>query len=142
MFEPQARHQNKIQKVFLLSRFLAKILKVNKIAVKSFLKNLSFGVDFKLQIPPLMYKINKHNISDVRNQVNEHDDDMIFFANAFHQMLALQWYRILAPSERNFKQLVIERLLSIMYSQQGATPFCVAYAEKFYENITKRKSGQ
>ena len=31
-----------------LGRFLAKTLRVNKIAMKSFLKNLSFGVDFKL----------------------------------------------------------------------------------------------
>ena len=30
------------------SRFLAKTLKVNKIVMKSFEKNLSFGVDFKL----------------------------------------------------------------------------------------------
>ena len=52
-FEPQIRHQNKIQKVFFfwrfpLSRFLAKTLGVNKIAMKSFTKHLSFGVDFKL----------------------------------------------------------------------------------------------
>ena len=51
-FEPQTRHQNKIQKVifrrFPLSRFLAKTLRVNKIAMKSFSKNLSFAVDFKL----------------------------------------------------------------------------------------------
>ena len=48
----QVRHQNKIQKVFFprfpLSRFLAKTLRVNKIAMKNFSKNLSFGVDFKL----------------------------------------------------------------------------------------------
>ena len=75
-FESQARDQNKIQKVFLrrfpISRFLAKTLSVNKIAMKSFL-NLSFGVDFKLQIPPLMYKINTHSINGVRNQVNYPD---------------------------------------------------------------------
>ena len=52
-FESQARHQNEIRKVVLrrfpLSRFLAKTLRVNKIAMKSFSeKNLSFGVDFKL----------------------------------------------------------------------------------------------
>ena len=43
-FLPQARHQNKIQKVFLrrypLIRFLAKILRVNKIAIKSSSKHL------------------------------------------------------------------------------------------------------
>ena len=76
-FESQARHQNEIRKVFLrhfpLSRFLAKTLRVNKIAIKSFSKKLSFGVDFKLQVPPLMYKINTHNISSVRNQVNNPD---------------------------------------------------------------------
>ena len=52
VFESQARHQNEIRKVFLwrfpFSRFLAKTLRVNKIAMKSFSKNLSFGVDFKL----------------------------------------------------------------------------------------------
>ena len=76
-FEPQARNQNKMQKVFLrrfsLSRFLATTLRANKIAMKSFSKNLSFEVDLKLQIPPLIYKINTHNISGVRNQVNNPD---------------------------------------------------------------------
>ena len=38
-----------------LSRFLA--------------KNLSFGDDVKLQVPPLAYKINAHNMSGVRSQV-------------------------------------------------------------------------
>ena len=42
----------KIRKVFLrrfpLSRFLAEILRVTEIAMKSFSKNLSFGADFKL----------------------------------------------------------------------------------------------
>ena len=75
--ESQGRHQNEIRKVFLrrfpLSRFLAKTLRINKIAIKSFSKNLSFGVDFKLQDPPLMYKINTHNIRGVRNQVNNPD---------------------------------------------------------------------
>ena len=45
----------------------------NKIAMKSFSKNQSFGVDFKLQVPLLMYKINTHIISGVRNQVNNPD---------------------------------------------------------------------
>ena len=36
--------------------------------MKSFSKNLSFGVDFKLQVPPLMYKINTHNLSGVRSK--------------------------------------------------------------------------
>ena len=57
-FEPQSKHQNKIQKS-------VKILRVNKIGMKSF--------DFKLQVLPLMYKINTHNISGVRNQVNNPD---------------------------------------------------------------------
>ena len=30
-------------------------------------KNLSFGVDFKLKVPQLMFKINTHNISGVKN---------------------------------------------------------------------------
>ena len=72
-FETQDRHQNKVRKVFLRrhphSRFLAKTLRV----MKSFSRNLSFGVDIKLQVPPLMYKINKHDIRGVRNQVNNPD---------------------------------------------------------------------
>ena len=40
VFEPQARHQYKIQKVFIrwfpLSRYLVKTLRINKIAMKSF----------------------------------------------------------------------------------------------------------
>ena len=42
--------------------------------MKIFSKNLSFGVDFQLQVPPpLLYKINTHNISGVRNKVNTPD---------------------------------------------------------------------
>ena len=36
--------------------------------MKCCLINLLFGVDFKLQVPPLT-----HNVSDVRNQVNNPD---------------------------------------------------------------------
>ena len=45
-----------------LIRFLAKTVRVNKIAMKKLLKNLSFGVGVKLYVPPLMYKINALNI--------------------------------------------------------------------------------
>ena len=38
-----------------------------KIAIKKFLKNLSFGVDVKLQVPPLMYKINAYSMSGVKS---------------------------------------------------------------------------
>ena len=41
--------------------------------MKSFSKYLSFGVDFKLQVPLLMYKNNTHHICGVRNQVNNPD---------------------------------------------------------------------
>ena len=49
----QVSHQKlKYEKIFLrrlpLSRFLAKPLKVNKSAMKEFLKNLTFEVDVKL----------------------------------------------------------------------------------------------
>ena len=37
--------------------------------MKKLLKNLSFGVDFELQVPLLMYKIKAHNISGVRRIV-------------------------------------------------------------------------
>ena len=30
---------------------------------------IAFGIDFKLQVPPLLYKIKAHNISDVINKV-------------------------------------------------------------------------
>ena len=40
-----------------------------KSAMKKFLKNLSFGVEVKLQVPPLMYGINAHNMNSVRSQV-------------------------------------------------------------------------
>ena len=43
-------------------------LQFDEPAMKKFLKNLSFGVDIKLQIPPLTYKINSHNMSAVRSQ--------------------------------------------------------------------------
>ena len=39
-----------------------------KPALKKFLKNLSFGVDIELQVPPFTYKIKAHNMSGVRSQ--------------------------------------------------------------------------
>ena len=33
-----------------------------------FSKNLSYGIDVKLQVPPLIYKINAYNMSGVRSQ--------------------------------------------------------------------------
>ena len=39
---------------------LPKTLKGNKIATIKFLKNLSFGMDFKQLVQPLLYKINRH----------------------------------------------------------------------------------
>ena len=69
---PVQSSKMKYKKIFLrrlpLSRFLAKTLRVNKTAMKKFLKTLSFGVDVKLQVPPLTYKINAHNMSGVRSQ--------------------------------------------------------------------------
>ena len=52
-----------ILRQFALSRFLAKVVKLNKIDMKSF----SFEVDFKLYIPPLRDEIfNTHNKSGMR----------------------------------------------------------------------------
>ena len=42
------RKMEKNLRLFLLSRYLAKSLKLNKPVMKKFLKNLSFGVDVKL----------------------------------------------------------------------------------------------
>ena len=50
-----------------LSRFLEKTMCANKIDKVKSLKYLSLEVEFKLQVAPLMYKINSYNISDVRN---------------------------------------------------------------------------
>ena len=67
------RHQNEIGKKiflqrFLLTRFLAKALSVNKIChEKVSQKNLSFGVNIKLEVEALTYKIITHNMHDVRN---------------------------------------------------------------------------
>ena len=43
------------------NRFVLKPLKINKIAMKY----PSFGSDLKLQVPPLYYKVNVSNMSDV-----------------------------------------------------------------------------
>ena len=50
-----------------LSRFLAKTLRINKPAMKKFLKNLAFEVDVKLYFLPLTYKNNARNLSGVRS---------------------------------------------------------------------------
>ena len=34
---------------------------------EKFLKNMSLGVNFKLKVTPLMYKINTHNIIGMKN---------------------------------------------------------------------------
>ena len=57
----------KYEKYFFGDRFLAKTLRVNKPAMKRFLKNLSFGVDVKLKVPSLTYEIKEHNMSGVRS---------------------------------------------------------------------------
>ena len=66
----------KYEKIFIrrltFSRFLAKTLRVIKTAMESFSKKLSDS-DFKLQVLPLIYKISTHNVSGVRNQVNNPD---------------------------------------------------------------------
>ena len=36
--------------------------------MKKFLKNLLFGVDAKLQVPPVTYKINAHKMSGVKSK--------------------------------------------------------------------------
>ena len=41
----------------LLSRVLAKSLRVKEIALESFSKNLSLRIDFQLKDPHLLYKI-------------------------------------------------------------------------------------
>ena len=54
--------------LFPFSRFPARTLIVNRLVMKKFPRNLSFVVDSKLQVPLVMYEINAHNISGVRNQ--------------------------------------------------------------------------
>ena len=61
-----------MKKIFLrrllLNRFLPETLRVNAFAMKNFLKNLSFGNDVKLKVPPFTYKkIDAHNMRDVRS---------------------------------------------------------------------------
>ena len=46
------------------------------IAIKNVSKNLSFGMDFKLQLPALTYKINALNISGIRSKAIILTDDM------------------------------------------------------------------
>ena len=60
-FKSLVRQQSEdIKKLFFaripLNRFLAKALRVNKITMAKFLKHMSFKVDFKMQIPPLICK--------------------------------------------------------------------------------------
>ena len=65
----QASKQN--SKKYFFGNFLsAETVGINKIAMKSFAKDLSFGVDFKPYVSPLCIKINTQNISGVRNYLN------------------------------------------------------------------------
>ena len=72
-FKPQFRYQNAICKNISSATSSQQISSKNseskqKIAMKSFYKNLSFGDDLKLQVRPFTYKINAHNMSDVCSQ--------------------------------------------------------------------------
>ena len=50
-------------------RFLAITLRVKKPGMKKFLKNPSFGVDFKMWVSALMLKVIIHNINNVRSWI-------------------------------------------------------------------------
>ena len=52
---------------YVLLRSGSAALRGNKIITIKVIKNLLFGVDFKLYVPPLMCEINVLNISDVSN---------------------------------------------------------------------------
>ena len=54
---------------FFLADLWQKTLRVNEITMKKFLKNLALGNDFKLWIPPLIYKVNTHNMTVSANIV-------------------------------------------------------------------------
>ena len=73
-FKPQVRllQQNEIRKHISQATcsqqtYRKSSERKNKIFMKKFHKNLLLGVDFKLQIPPVMYTIKAHNISGLRN---------------------------------------------------------------------------
>ena len=78
------RNTKSISSTISSQQISGKTLRINKIAMKTFSKNLSFGVNFKLQVPPLMYKLNTHNISGVRNQVNNSDCVCLKTGNISH----------------------------------------------------------
>ena len=67
------RHQNELLKEIFFravssQQISAKALGVNKSGLKIFFQKQSFGVDLKLYISPLTYKINVHNMHGMRNQ--------------------------------------------------------------------------
>ena len=64
---PKSSSTKIISSAICSQQISGKTLRVNKIAMKSFPTDLSFGVDFKLKIPPLMCKVNTNNISGGRN---------------------------------------------------------------------------
>ena len=68
-FEPQVRQNTKSISSAISSQQISGKNSESKLkhCNEKFSKNLSFGVDFKLKVPPLMYKINTHNISGMRN---------------------------------------------------------------------------
>ena len=72
---PGFRHPSKIQKIFIrrfaLIRFLAKTLRINKPAMKKFLKKSV--VQSRLLNCRSIYKITTHNISGARKYVNNSD---------------------------------------------------------------------
>ena len=62
-FKPQVRHQNEVMTKICLWRLLLS-------RFEEILKNLSIGLDFKLQFPPLILThILTRNLSGVRSQV-------------------------------------------------------------------------
>ena len=56
-----------ISSTFSSQQISGKNFESKKPATRKFVRNLTSGVDIKLSVPPLMYKINAYNMSGLRS---------------------------------------------------------------------------
>ena len=59
-------HSEDLAMLPIIRKISGKIL-INKLAIKKLLNKLSFGIDVKLYVTPLPYKVNAYNMSGVRS---------------------------------------------------------------------------
>ena len=113
-------------KKYVLGDFLSadfwKNLKIKYNCCEKFLKNPLLRIDFKLQGPPFMYKINTHNISGVK-KLGLNTDAREFVVGSLYSVLK--------------SQIVFSYFYSTQYISMGIIWFCNYATKTAWLNLIK-----